>query len=149
MLARFLDFLVSAVLLAFLVIFYNLQPSFQGLLMLLIVLIVQLILTVGLGLLTSAANIFYRDVDPLLRLTIQIWFYASPIIYPISLVPENLRALYYINPMAGIIEAYRDILIYGKMPNSYLVPAVIISIIVLLIGYWIFKRVEPQFADIV
>ena len=117
--------------------------------MLLIVLIVQLILTVGLGLLTSAANIFYRDVDPLLRLTIQIWFYASPIIYPISLVPENLRALYYINPMAGIIEAYRDILIYGKMPNSYLVPAVIISIIVLLIGYWIFKRVEPQFADIV
>lgn len=149
MLARFLDFLVSSVLLAFLIIYYQLQPSLLGLLYLAGILMVQIILTVGLGLLTSAGNIFYRDVDPLLRLSIQLWFYASPIIYPVSLVPEHLRSLYFLNPMAGIIEAYRDILIYGKLPGSYLAPAAFLSIIVFIIGYVIFKRVEPQFADIV
>lgn len=149
MLARFLDFAISSVIVGFLLLFYRFYPSLPGLAMLLAVLLIQVLLTIGLGLLTSAANVFYRDVDPLLRLGIQLWFYASPIIYPVALVPEQYRNLYYLNPMAGIIEAYRDVLIYGKLPGEYLLPAAGVSLGMFLFGYWVFKRTEPQFADIV
>ena len=149
MLARFLDFLISLVLLGLLIVLYAYYPTGTGLLYLLGVLVIQLFLMVGLGLFSSAVNIFYRDVDPLLRLGIQVWFYASPIIYPVSLVPEQYRTIYFLNPMAGIIQAYRDIFIYGKLPGNYLVPPLAISLFDFLFGYLVFKWVEPQFADIV
>jgi lipopolysaccharide transport system permease protein len=103
----------------------------------------------GLGIGSAALNVFYRDVDPLLRLIIQIWFYASPILYPISLVPEKWQWLYFLNPMAGIIAGYRDVMIYNTLPGDYLLPAALISFAILALGYWFFKRVEFQFADII
>ncbi len=149
MLARLLDFGISAVIIAFLILFYGLPVSPLSLLFLPLILLVQVALTLGLGMMAAAGNVFYRDVDPFLRLGLQIWFYASPIIYPTSLVPPNLQWLYFLNPMAGIIESYRDVLIYGQMPGAYLLPAAVISAVILVIGYWLFKRVEPLFADIV
>ncbi len=148
-LARFLDFGISATLLAALIAFYRLPLSPVALAFLPLILAIQLALILGVGLASAALNVFYRDVDPLLRLGIQIWFYASPIIYPISMVPEDLRSLYFLNPMAGIIVGYRDVLLNGTPPGTYLLPAVVISTITLIVGYWFFKRVEPELADIV
>jgi lipopolysaccharide transport system permease protein len=149
LLARLVDFGISAILLAVLLIWYGLPNSFSGLLYLPLILSIQLALILGLGIGCAALNVFYRDVDPFLKLGIQIWFYASPIIYPISLVPEKWHSLYFLNPMAGVITAYRDVLIGGVPPGAYLLPSAIISLVVLLVGYWFFKRVEFQFADIV
>ena len=106
-------------------------------------------LILGLGLGCAALNVFYRDVDPFLKLGIQVWFYASPIIYPVSVVPEQWRSLYFLNPMAGIIVAYREVLIDGRPPGPYLFSSAIVSFAILILGYWFFKRVEFQFADIV
>lgn len=92
---------------------------------------------------------FFRDVQPLVKLVIQLWFYACPIIYPISTVPERLRPFYFLNPMAGVIEAYRDVLIYSKLPGTYLILSAFVSIILLLTGYWLFKRTEFLVPDIV
>jgi lipopolysaccharide transport system permease protein len=64
-------------------------------------------------------------------------------------VPEQWQNLYFLNPMAGIIAAYRDVLIYNRLPGDYLVAAAIVSTVTLLLGYWFFKRVEYQFADII
>jgi lipopolysaccharide transport system permease protein len=114
-----------------------------------LVLGIQLLLMLGLGIGLAALNVFYRDVDPLLKLGLQIWFYASPIIYPVSLVPEKWLRLYFLNPMAGIITAYRDVLIYGRSPGEYLLPASIVSIMIFILGYWFFKRVEFLFSDII
>jgi len=149
LLARLADFGISLILLVVLVIVYGIPVSPLGLLFLPIIFLIQLALILGLGIGSAALNVFYRDVDPLLRLIIQIWFYASPILYPVSLVPEKWQWLYFLNPMAGIIAAYRDVLIYNTMPGDYLLPAALISFGILALGYWFFKRVEFQFADII
>ena len=149
LLARLADFGISFILLVILVIAYGIPLSPLGLLCLPLIFIIQLALMLGLGIGSAALNVFYRDVDPLLRLVIQVWFYASPILYPISLVPEQWRWLYFLNPMAGIIAAYRDVMIYNTLPGDYLLPAAIVSFAILALGYWFFKRVEFQFADII
>jgi len=149
LLARLVDFGISFILLAVLVIVYQRPIALIGLLYLPLILGIQLALIMGLGIGSAALNVFYRDVDPLLKLGIQIWFYGSPILYPISLVPAQWQWLYFLNPMAGIIQSYRDILIDGVLPGSYLLPSAIVSLVIFILGYWFFKRVEFQFADII
>jgi ABC-type polysaccharide/polyol phosphate export permease len=114
-----------------------------------IIVFIQIALVTGLGLIAAALNIFYRDVQPLLTLIIQLWFYASPTIYPISMVPQKYQNLYFLNPMAGILESYRDILLHQSLPGPYLITAAIISFVIVIAGYWFFKRVEFLFADVV
>jgi lipopolysaccharide transport system permease protein len=149
MLARLVDFGISAALLVILVIIFRVTVFPTGLLILPVILFFQIALVTGLGLITSALNIFYRDVQPLLALIIQLWFYASPIIYPVSMVPERYHTLYFLNPMAGILESYRAIFVYQTMPGNYIYLAGGISVVILIFGYWFFKRVEFRFADIV
>jgi lipopolysaccharide transport system permease protein len=149
MLARFMDFGIAAALLVPLLLYFQIPIYPAGLLFLPVILAIQIMLILGLGLATAAANVFYRDVQSLLALGIQLWFYASPIIYPVTMVPEKLRPFYFLNPMAGILEAYRDVLLNGRLPGLYLLPSVVVSFIVFIVGYWFFKRVEILFADIV
>lgn len=149
LLARLADFGISFILLVVLMIVYRIPVLPLGIVYLPFILLIQLMLILGLGIGTAALNVFYRDVDPLLKLVTQIWFYASPILYPISFVPERWQWLYFLNPMAGILAAYRDVLIYNRLPGDYLLPAAIVSVIIFVLGYWLFKRVEFQFADII
>jgi homopolymeric O-antigen transport system permease protein len=149
MLARLMDFGLAVALLIVLIIYFQAPIFPMGWLLVPAILIIQLGLILGLGLALAAANVFYRDVQSLLTLIVQLWFYASPIIYPVTTVPERLRVFYLLNPMAGIIEAYRDVLLNGKFPGTYLLESAFISVVVLILGYWFFKRAEFQFADIV
>jgi lipopolysaccharide transport system permease protein len=82
-------------------------------------------------------------------LSLQLGFYATPIIYPSTTVPESFQTLYHLNPMAGIIESYRAVVLEGLGPSPYLPLSAIISTAVFFVGYWFFKRVEFQFADVV
>lgn len=149
MLARLMDLGVAAGLLIILMIFFRVPLFPVGLLFLPLILAIQLMLVLGLGLALAALNVFFRDVRSLLTLGLQVWFYASPIIYPVSLVPTRLRPFYYLNPMAGILEAYRDVLLRAQLPGSYLILSALVSLAIFSIGYWFFKRVEFQFADII
>jgi len=149
MLARLVDYFVAFGLLAVLMLLFRVPIFLLGWLFLPIILAIQLTLIVGLGLALSAANVFYRDVRSLLTLGIQLWFYASPIIYPVSMVPERLRPYYYLNPMAGILEAYRAVILNGTLPDSSIFLSAVVAVLVFAFGYWFFRRVEFQFADIV
>ena len=149
LLARLLDFVVAALILLLLIFYYQMPIYPIAWMALPVVFVIQVTFVLGLGLMLSAANVFYRDIGPLLTLVIQLWFYASPIIYPITMVPERFRQFYFLNPMSGILTAYRDILLQGRLPSTYLIPAAIIAAVVLLVGFSFFKRVEFQFADIV
>lgn len=149
MLARLLDFGVASLVLVALLIIYQVPLYLPGLALLPVILAVQIILIIGIGLITSAANVFYRDTQPLLTLGIQLWFYASPIIYPLSFVPEKYQFLYKLNPIVGILESYRSVLIYQKLPDASLLYAGAVSIAILAVGYWFFKRVEFDFVDII
>lgn len=148
LLARLLDFAIALSILIILLL-VNRIPFGVGWLYLPVVLLIQIILTLGLGLAGASLNVFYRDTRHLLVLGLQLWFYATPIIYPITLVPEWLRPFYFLNPMAGIISAYRAIILNQTMPDSSLLISAVSSIVIFIVGYWFFKKTEHHFADII
>jgi lipopolysaccharide transport system permease protein len=149
LLARFVDFLIAFSLLVLLMLIYRVPIYLPGWLFLPVILLTQASLSIGLGLVGGAMNVFYRDARPIFTLGMQIWFYASPIIYPVSSVPPQFRNIYYLNPMAGVIEAYRAVLLHQELPGIYFSISASVAIIVLLVGYWLFKRIEFNFADVI
>lgn len=149
LLARLVDFTIAYAVLLLLMIIYRVDVFLLGWILLPFVLIIQLALSLGIGLLGASLNVFYRDVRHIITLVLQLWFYATPIIYPVTVVPEELLPIYYINPMVGVIEAYRSILLAQQLPDSNILISAAMAVSVLLIGYWWFKRTEPKFADII
>lgn len=149
MFARLMDFGIASILLVVLMLIFGIPLFHSSWLFLPAILLVQLALILGLGLICAAANVFYRDVQSLITLGLQVWFYATPILYPLTAVPEKIHAVYFLNPMVGIIQAYRDVLIYNQAPGSHLLYAALTALILLILGYRFFKRVEFQFADII
>jgi len=147
--ARLLDFAIAVGLLVLLLLTFQIPFFTAALVYLPVILAIQMMLALGLGLLGAALNVFYRDVKHIIILALQLWLYASPIIYPVSKVPTWLRPYYFLNPMAGVIEAYRDVLLAQQAPGSSLITAGVIGFVVLVAGYYFFKRVEFQFADVV
>jgi len=149
MLARLIDLGVALLLFVALAVFYGVSFATPALPFLAVVILVQVLLVTGLGLVCAAGNVFVRDVRPLLVLVTQLWFYASPVIYPLDTVPPGLRSYYMLNPMAGIIEAYRSVLTRGRIPDSSFLIAAAVSVALFVIGYAAFKRVEFRLADLV
>ena len=149
LLARMVDFGIAACLIVVLIIIYRWPVNVAGLLFIPAILAVQLALALGLGFIGAALNVFYRDVRHVITLALQLWFYATPIIYPVSTVPERFRPYYFMNPMAGVIEAFRDVILYQRLPVVYLAISGGVALVVLIAGYLFFRRVEFQFADVV
>lgn len=149
LLARLLDLGIASIVLILLMFYYQMPVFTSSWLYLPLVLAIQFSLALGVGLIGAAFNVFYRDAKHLFTLGIQIWFYATPIVYPVDRVPEWLRPYYFLNPMAGMIEAYRAVLLHNTLPGPELWTSAAVAAVVLLIGYWFFKRVEFQFADLV
>ena len=143
------DFLVASCVFVLMMLFYRI-PVGLTVLFVPLVLLVQLILTFGISLLASAANVFYRDIRFVIPLVLQIWMYLSPIIYPIDLVPERLRPLYLLNPMATLIDTYRRIILFNQMPDwPHLGLAALVSVLLTIGAYRYFKRAERVFADVI
>lgn len=149
LLARLVDFAIAYLLLIILMIIYQIPVNLVMWLYLPIILISEIALSLGIGLIAAALNAFYRDIRHLFVLVLQLWLYATPIIYPVSFVPENLRPFYFLNPMAGIIEAYRSVMLNGTHPDPTFITSFAVSIVVLGIGYFLFKKLEIHFADII
>lgn len=147
--AAFVDFLVSAVILAGMMLIYGVRPAWVSL-WIPVLLVLQIALTVGVVLLGSALLVFFRDVRFVVPLLIQVWMYATPIIYPVTLVPEQYRTLYFLNPMAGIIDGFRRVLLERMPPQvDALALGAAVTLVLLVCGYWFFKRTEPVFADLI
>jgi lipopolysaccharide transport system permease protein len=147
--AALLDFAIAFLIFLLMLAVYRLSLAWYAL-WLIPLLATQVILTIGVVLIGSAVIVFFRDVRFVVPLVVQVWMYASPVIYPVDLVPEPLQALYFLNPMAGIIDGYRRALLMGEAPRpTALLTAAIVSLLLLLVGYALFKRVEPLFADLI
>jgi lipopolysaccharide transport system permease protein len=148
-LARLLDFAIAFGILIILMVFYRLPIFTLSWLYLPVILLVQMVFIVGIGLAGAALNVFYRDMRHLFGLGLQLWLYASPIIYPVTAVPEQFRTIYFLNPMAGILTAYRDVVLYQQMPGPYFLLATVLSLATFVAGYWFFRKVQRRFADVV
>lgn len=145
--AKIVDFLFASIILIVYMIAYHIPISFN-ILWIIPIFFIQQVFTLGLSLFFAAANLIYRDVQYLLNMIILLWMYATPVFYPADLVPDKYRILFQLNPMAVIINAYRQTILGGGSPNySSLAIALILSLIILLFGLSYFKSREKIFAD--
>jgi len=128
-------------------IFLGMKITFFALL-LPVILLFEFILIFGVSLILAPLNVYYRDFNQIWDITLQIGFFLCPIIYSISLIPERYILAYALNPMTRIIEATRKILYYNTLPTFVDFTIVLASgLLLLLIGYLIFCKLEPRFAE--
>jgi lipopolysaccharide transport system permease protein len=103
----------------------------------------------GVGLWLSALNVRYRDIGHLIPFVIQCWLYASPVVYPVSMIPEKWRLLYSLNPLVGVIEGFRWALLGKQGPDFRVMAASAVVVVAMLVGGAVFfKRMERTFADV-
>ena len=146
-LAKIVDFLFANIVLIIYMIAYR-MPVNLNLLWVIPIFFIQQIFTLGLSLFFAASNLIYRDIQYLLSLGLLLWMYLTPVIYPADLVPAKFKIIFQLNPMAVIINAYRQTILGNGVPNyTSLLIALILSIIVLLLGLSYFKSREKLFAD--
>jgi ABC-type polysaccharide/polyol phosphate export permease len=148
-LARLLDLVVSLAVLLVIMAWYR-RPLHWTLLLLPIPLAVELTFLLGLGLLLSAANLFYRDVAQLLGVVLSLWIFLTPVVYPLERVPPSLRGLIGLNPMTPVVSGFRGLVIDGQVPAAGpLLESAAIALASFILGYAVFKWLEPLFAETV
>jgi len=148
LIAKTFDFFLSSILFIALLLYFKITFTWYMLIFIPIFLI-QFLFMYGLGLLLSALNLFYRDVQFLFNLILTLWFYLTPVIYATEFFPEQYRWIFKINPMSVFINAYRQVLFTGTMPNiGSLGIGIGISIGLFAGSYLLFKRLEGIFADV-
>jgi lipopolysaccharide transport system permease protein len=142
------DFLVAVVLLVLMMAYYGFVPTVNVVFLPVFVLL-ALATSLGVGLWLSALNVQYRDFQYTVPFLIQIWMFASPVVYSTSLVPAQYQLLYGLNPMAGVIEGFRWALLGTAPPSGVIGLSVIVVLALLVSGAFYFKKMEQYFADIV
>jgi lipopolysaccharide transport system permease protein len=143
------DFAVAAAMMAVLMLIYHVSPT-PALLLLPVWMALLTLLSLGIGLITAALAVSYRDVNYILPVITQLWMYASPIAYAASAVPARFRTYYELNPLAPILEAFRwSLLKRGDMQLMPLAWATVSSGVIFVIGLYGFKRMERKFADVI
>jgi lipopolysaccharide transport system permease protein len=147
--AALLDLSIASLAFAGLLLAYHI-PLTASVLWLPLLLLVQIVLALGVVLFLSAVNVFYRDVRFVLPLLTQLWMYASPVIYSTTSVPEPYRTLYMLNPMAGLIDSYRRVILLGQPPIlRYVALSAAVSVLLFVGGWAYFRRSEAAFADMI
>jgi lipopolysaccharide transport system permease protein len=144
-----IDFLISSLLLVGMILIYGLTPS-PAILIIPFLALLVVFAALGIGILLSAVNVKYRDVQSGIPLLVQLWLFASPIAYPVTLVPEAYRDVYAINPMVSILQLFRWAVLDTAPPSLGMV-AVSIGTMALLFaaGLAYFRRTERTFADVI
>jgi lipopolysaccharide transport system permease protein len=142
------DFGMAFLVLAGMMVYYKVQVGL-GLLLLPVLLVLIVLTGLGVGLVFCTLNVEYRDFKYVVPFLTQLWMFVSPVVYPANLVPEPYRGLYGLNPMAGLIEAFRAAILGRPMPWDLLETSVIVGGVVFLVGIAYFRRMEYRFADLI
>jgi len=141
------DFAVGSLVLVAMMAYYRIAPTWT-IAALPVVVLVHLAFTIAVSLLLAMANLYYRDVKYLFELVIMVWMFATSVVYPIRLVGGTMARLASLNPMTPIIEAYRDVLLRGRLPDPVgFTATAVMSFVVLAIAWVAFHRAEFEFAE--
>ena len=148
-LAGLLDFFVAMIVLFAMMIYYQFVPGI-GILLFPFLIGLTFLCAVGVGLWLSALNVQYRDIRYAIPFIIQLWMFVSPVIYPVSMVPQKYQWALALNPMGGVINAYRASLL-GHLPVDWFLLGIstVIILIIFTSGMYYFRRMEKTFADVV
>lgn len=148
-LAGLLDFAIAFVILIAMMLYYRIYPTITTLFLPLLV-ILMVLAAAGVGMILAPLSAKYRDFRFTIPFLIQFWMFASPIVYPTSMLPEKYRLLYALNPMAGVIEGFRSALLGTvAFPTQMLLISTAVSLSLFIIGALYFRQTERYFADII
>ena len=145
--SNLINFLISSIL-VFLALFISGIGLTKAVVVLPLIILIQYILQLGLSIILSAITVYVRDVEYLINVLMMLAFYLSPIVYSADMIPSKYLPLFKLNPMFHIIKYYRDILYYGKIPEmGSVLLLLLVCIIILVVGYLIFRKLEKRFAE--
>jgi len=147
-LAKLVDFSISLLLLAIILIYYGVSPTMNLLLLPLLVLL-MIAVPAAIGIWLSALAIRYRDVKFAMPFVLRMLIYSAPILYSAASIPDNYRLLYSINPIVGIIEGFRSCLLGTPIQYEFILPGIITAVLLLISGAIYFKRMESVFVDVI
>lgn len=143
------DTFISALIFIGLLFYYKVNITIYSLFVIPVV-VIELIFSLGIVFLLATMNVWYRDVAQASGILVQFWMYLTPVIYPLSMVPDKFIPFYVLNPMVGIVEGFRSALLKGKMPDMTLLGiSACFSIITFIVGYSVLKSKEFDFADVI
>jgi lipopolysaccharide transport system permease protein len=148
-LAGLLDFFIGTFIILGVVVYYGLTPSLMALFIVPLVVVVMTLTAAGVGAWLAALNVQYRDIRYVVPFLVQVWMYASPVVYPASIVPERFRLVYALNPMVGVIEGLRVAFLgTGEVGWSTIGFSLGTGLLLFVGGIVYFRRVERTFADV-
>ncbi len=141
------NFLISLVLLAVLALVFGVHLGLS-LLLLPVLIALQIAFTIGLGSLLAAGDVFFRDVQYFLGVLVLVWFFGTPVVYSLDLVPAGLRPLFEANPMAWLVSSYQSLWYYGRMPEwTSLGAFAVVALVTLAVGLLGYGRLKRRFAE--
>lgn len=143
------DFFFAATVFFLLLVIFTVMPGLLGILLMIPSLILIMMAALGMGIFFAALNVKYRDVRSALPFIIQIMFFMTPVIYPISMIPERYQIYAYLNPATGAISSVKAGIFHQPVNWTGLLISWVSAVVMILIGVWYFKRTERNFADII
>lgn len=147
--SSFVNMLYCEIVVIAVALFSGVHFSFLGFCCLPLVMLIEYIFALGITMIVSAIDVYFRDLEHILGILSMAWMFLTPIMYDISIVPEQLRPIFNLNPMTGIISAYRDILYWGSVPQfKALGISAGIGIVSLVIGFLVFGRLKRRFSEV-
>lgn len=148
-LAGLLDFAIAFIVLIGMMLYYHIYPTIMTALLPLLVVLMMLTAS-GVGMFLAALNAKYRDIKYTIPFLVQFWMFASPVVYPVSMLPEKYHLIYAINPMTGVIEGFRSALLGTVVfPTQMLLISTLVSLMLFIIGALYFRQTERFFADVI
>jgi lipopolysaccharide transport system permease protein len=146
-LVNLFHFCLSFLVLIPALLFFKITPGFSFLFLLVIVFF-QTFFVLGLTLLASALDVYYKDVKHFLEVMLNLWFWLTPIIWPLNLAPEKLQDYVYLNPFTAFVQAYRDIILHNQFPNPFILTILVVTgILAFLLGALVFQKKQRRFAE--
>jgi ABC-type polysaccharide/polyol phosphate export permease len=140
-------FLLSIPILLLFILASGERPSPVWLVGIPLLTLVQLVLLMGIVLLVASVDVFFRDLEHLTEVLLNLWFYVTPILYPLEMVPDRLKPLIFINPLSPLIEAWRKLFIENTLPGPELWVSIAFAAAAVSVGAGVFRRLEGSFAD--
>ncbi len=144
---KLVDLLLASVVLALVMVYYQ-RGVGPVIAWIPLILLIQLVFTVGVSLPLAALNVYFRDMRYLVQVGLLAWMYLTPVFYPVDIVPPRYGFIFDLNPMSVFINAYRQVLFVGQSPDvGHMGIAIAVSVVVFFAGYWVFRSLGRGFAD--
>ena len=122
--------------------------NLKALLFLPLIMLIEYVMALGMALISSSVTVYFRDFEHISNILSMAWIYLTPVMYSLEIVPDKLKAVFYLNPMTSVIQAYRDILYYTKVPElKTLMTSVIFGMVTLIVGIVVFGKLKKRFAE--